>query len=438
LETGAGLDPKLAQIATTFFSVRKGLIVDTNGASRAGIAKTLVEMGAKTSSFTLLADFADAVEAIRNIKPLIVVVDFDISGRCGLDLVHVMREAGIENKDSIFVVVTGNASQSAVAQAAEEEVDAYILKPYTLLQFKKVLATVAAGKLSPSRYVQQISEGKRLQAEGKYDEAIATFSEATNLDPKPSLAYYYRGVTELEAKQFEAAEASFTRGLTYNDIHYKCLTGLFDLLLAQRKFPEAYGIAQKITQHFPLSPNRLGQTLKLSVITGHYEDIDSFYEMFKGLDTRSEELVKYVCAALVIGGKAFFKSAKKEKAIDFLRKASVTAAGRPAILRDIVFLFLEQKESNEAELVLKRFANSDVTSQEYLCSKLAVDNFLTSDPRMAIHYARSAITQGLKDPFAYDIIIKRYLELGNKEKAIEWAGQAVIFWPDKKDQFTVT
>lgn len=95
-------------------------------------------------------------------KPQIVITDFNLSNRCGLDLLQRQREQCPDAKECLFVLITGNTSQSALAQAAEEDVYTYLLKPYTIDIFRKSIARAVEAKLTPSNYTRLINEGKEL------------------------------------------------------------------------------------------------------------------------------------------------------------------------------------------------------------------------------------------------------------------------------------
>jgi CheY-like chemotaxis protein len=437
VELDSSIPPELIESATHFFSERRAVVVDPSGASRSGIAKTLLSLGLKSRNLTMLGDYTQAAEFVVQSQPTVVVVDFDLGKYCGLSLCQVLRENDVQPHECLFIVVTGNASQTAIAQAAEEEVDAYILKPYTLGQFMRVVVGAAASKLNPGSYGRKINEGKTLLSAHRADEAIQCFAAAVALDPKPSLAHYYQGLAEVEAQRPDVAQASFEAGLQHNSLHYKCLNGLFELYLGQKRHDDAYRIAQKLCAHFPVVPTRLEQVLKLSILTGNYDDIDELYELFKGMDIRSEALSKCCSAAVVIGGKAALKEGKKAKGIELLHKASVSAAGRGGLLKEIVLTFLQHKEIDEAFSSLKRFDATAATSPEYLCAKLAVDNASAPDPGSAIHAARTAIGQGLQDPLAYEILIGRFVEIQKPDEAQEWSEKASKLWPELQEKFRI-
>src|SRR5690349_6009690 len=110
---------------------RKILIADTSASARSGLYRVLTDLGAKPHQITLVNSFKQAGEQIAQIKPHLVIAEYDLGRRCGLDLLQNQRsQKPEETKQMIIVVVTSNTSQSAVARAAEEDIDAYLIKPF--------------------------------------------------------------------------------------------------------------------------------------------------------------------------------------------------------------------------------------------------------------------------------------------------------------------
>src|SRR5688572_15134958 len=121
------------QIFAKFLSSRKILIADPSAAARSGIFRVFQDLGAKTNQITLVNSFKQALDQMEVVKPHIVIAEYELGRRCGLDLLQSQRQQQPEQtKDTLFVVVTSNTSQSAVARAAEEDIDAYVLKPFTV------------------------------------------------------------------------------------------------------------------------------------------------------------------------------------------------------------------------------------------------------------------------------------------------------------------
>ncbi|MBI3543714.1 MAG: response regulator [Deltaproteobacteria bacterium] len=113
-----------------FIQDRKILIADSSSVTRSSLARILNDLGVKGGQISLVSTMEQALEEIPRFRPHVVVAEFDLGKRCGLDLIQLQRETHPEQaRECIFIIVAGNTSQSAVARAAEEDVDAYIVKP---------------------------------------------------------------------------------------------------------------------------------------------------------------------------------------------------------------------------------------------------------------------------------------------------------------------
>ncbi|HUP58647.1 MAG TPA: response regulator, partial [Bdellovibrionota bacterium] len=132
-----------------FLADARIVIADTSSASRARLAKTLVDLGAKMQLIELCGTYASAEEAIRKSKPRLLVSDYHLGSRSGFDLLDALKDCGDPAK-RVFALVTANSSQSTIARAAEEDVDVCVLKPYTIQMLSKALVAAAINKLHPS------------------------------------------------------------------------------------------------------------------------------------------------------------------------------------------------------------------------------------------------------------------------------------------------
>jgi len=169
-----------------FIQDRKILIADASSVTRASLSRILNELGVKGNQISLVSTMEQALEEDSAFSPARRDRRVDLGKRCGLDLIQIQREKHPEQaRECVFIVVAGNTSQSAVARAAEEDVDAYIVKPYTQDTVRKTLMRVAMTKANPSDYVRTIETGKKKLTERSYDEAEGLFNGALKLDPSP-------------------------------------------------------------------------------------------------------------------------------------------------------------------------------------------------------------------------------------------------------------
>ena len=417
-----------------YIAERKVLIADTNASSRAGLARAIIDLGARTANIALAQSYEAATQELERIQPHVVISDYNLGPRCGLDLLQTLRKQRPESTDGLFALVTANTSQSAVAQAAEEDVDTYILKPYTIEVLRNSLVRAAMEKMQPNQYTKAIQEGKEQLFAGKVENALATFQKAMEMDSKPALAYFYRGQAEEMKKALDNAHGSYMQGLEYNKIHYKCLVGLYELLMQKKLHTEAYEVIKKIARYFPANPQRLNSVVRLAILTQSYEDIERYYQIFVNLDDRNEDLIRYICAALVVCGKFYLQRHLQSRAMELFQKAAATASGRGRILREIILALVAHSLINEAEVFLKRFPPESQTGADYLSMEYLLGN-QRLPTSLIIENGRGLIAKGVHDPLIYKILILRSREAGLADSAETLSKEATRRWPNQSDDF---
>lgn len=330
------------------------LIADANAATRATVQKIFCELGVPAMNVFEAPSFVDAHAEIDRVKPHIIVADYRLGAASGLALIRKQR-AVAEDSRGIFVLITENHSQTVVARAAEEDIDAYVIKPFSSGTFQKALISAAVDKLMPSPYQQAIETGKDLLEKKEFTQAEVAFAEALKLDPKPALAHYYLGEAKRRQKQYDLAEKSFKQGLELNKIHAKCLSGLYSTLADEKSFEAAYDVLKKILQYFPVSPEKLEEVLRLAIRIKRYEDIEKYYAVFNSIEEREEALVKYICAALIVCAKHYLQTANRSRALELLESAAKTCGAQVSILREVVRASIEFNLAKEAKEYLERF-----------------------------------------------------------------------------------
>lgn len=418
-----------------FLSKKRILIADTQAASRVGLSRALIGLGARANLVVTVDSYDVAREFLGIHKPHIVFCEYDLGLNCGLQLLSLFRETRPDEKDTLFVLVTGNTSQSAVAEAAEKDVDLYILKPYNVDTLRNALSTAVKDKLEPTDYVKTILEGKQLLSASKPHEAMAVFERAMQMSPKPTLAYYYLGETHRVNKSVQIAKMNYLRGLEYNILHYKCLTGLYEALMEQGQTKEAYNVLKRITRYFPANPTRLSQVLRLAVMTGEYEDIEHYYEQFLNVEKKSPELVRHICAAVIVTAKYLLKKGEITRGLKLFHAAALTAGTLTQFLSEIILSLVDMNFPEEAEKVLKRFPPELESSRLYRGLDLLITSKLSS-LSLTVSKGRQLIREGVYDPLVFRVIIESSARAGLKHSAEALADRAAKIWPDRKMEFS--
>lgn len=416
-----------------YLSESQALVADPNPASRSRLVSTLIDLGVKSSKIKTARNYVEAQEEIRKSRPKVILTDYYLGNESGLDLLQDQKAEYTDSKDCLFVLITGNTSQAAVARAAEEDVDGFLLKPYTLQSLKDSITRAGIAKLFPNEYARTVTQGKEEMLKGELDQAIATFEKAKTLSESPTLACFYLGQAHFMKNAMDQSRDKYRDGLGYNQIHYKCLVGLFDLLLKDGKHNEAYDVVKKIAKYFPANPKRLSSVLRLAIMTDNFADLDDYYTLFLSLEERTEELINYMCSSLVVYGKYHLINGAKEKALATFEKAAVSCAGRTKFLRYIIENLVEADLVNESKKFLSRFPADKKKDEDFLVAEYVI-SAKSDDPEAVIKKGRNLIKNGLKNVLVYKSLITLSNKAGLKDQAQSLFTEASEFWPDQVPQ----
>ncbi|MBI2712559.1 MAG: response regulator [Bdellovibrio sp.] len=421
----------------SFVSDKALMVVDTNPRALQFISSLLTSMGVAEKSIYLCDSYDSAKVDIPKLKPSIILTDYDLDKKCGLNLIKMYRSSSNEPAQSIFILVTANTSQVAVARAAEEEVEGYVLKPFTGSILRETIVKAASTRFEPNEYERLIEEAKQLIAQGDLKTAEQVLETAKTKNPQPALAHFYLGQIELARKDYRAAQNRFQLGLKANRIHCKCLIGLHEALLGQKEYSEAYATLKRFSRYFPLEPPILATMLKLAIQTKTYEDVERLFRIFETVEEKSEELIRYVCAALVVCGKFYLQKTFRSRALELFQHAVKTAQGNPRILKEVILVLAENQLKKEAELFLQFFPANFRESADYFVAKIAVTD-LNSDAKTVIEVGKEVLAKDVHEPPIYSILIKRMNETLDIAGAQDLSTEALKRWPDQTERFQVT
>lgn len=405
------------------------IIADKSSASRRRLVKTLCDMGANRQQVHSVAHYQEAIEVIDSNKPKLVLSDYQMNGGTGFELFQYYREKHPDEKKSVLILVTSNISQSAVAKAAEEDVDSFIIKPYTVQSLEKSLINTVVAKLHPSKYVQTIEAGKEKMFAGDYEEALGIFEEAKALHKKPSLAMFYHGQVQYMLEAKKEAEGDYRDGLEINSIHYKCQIGLYELFKKDNKLEEAYSVVKNIAKYFPSNPERLKEIIHLAVKTKNYEDMELYYDIFTELDERTSDVIAYICAGIYVYSKFLFRQDQFDKAKEMIEKSSISAAGAAKFLQANIELLVENNGSEEALKVLSRFSSEAEDDSSYQISSYLA-NYSSMNPTERISGGLQLFNNGHKHPLCVRFLIESLKAEGSDSKAKQYQEEAEHLWPE--------
>ena len=185
------------------FSSCKALIIDGHPTSRSILASQLRDLGVGTVIQTSrIADARKQLEA-REFDVVLCEQHFQDGRTSGQSLLDDLRRAQLLPFSTVFVMVTGEASYSAVAEAAESALDGYLLKPFA--------ATALAERLLQARKRKRVLRDIFTAIETSDFEHAARLCQARFQAKAPYWLYAARIGAELMLRlgQHDAAQTLF-------------------------------------------------------------------------------------------------------------------------------------------------------------------------------------------------------------------------------------
>jgi CheY-like chemotaxis protein len=419
------------EVFKKFIEENEILVVDKNPGSRNRLLKIVVDMGAKRHLVHTASGLIEATNILKEKKITLVLSDYMVAGGSGFDLFKMLREQQPQNKNLCLVLVTSNISQTAVAKAAEEDVDSFIIKPYTLQSIQENLMATVIAKIQPSPYMVKIDEAKKLIQNNDLDKATEVLKEAMNLNSKPALALFYIGQIEYMRTFIDEAKDSYQEGLSFSTIHFKCLVGLYELFLREKKFSEAYQIVKKISKYFPANPDRLSQIIRLAVRTENYKDMQFYYDIFISLEERPSVLMNYMGAGLFVSAKYLLVNQDPATALQFFDNIAVSCSEFTKFTRATIAFLVEHKRTEDAQKYLGRFPAGSKQDEDYLVSDYLLDSGTNVESHVLVKKGLDLYNQNIRDLQCMKVLLHAMAVSGYKEeKLAKYRNEFAEIWPE--------
>ena len=413
---------KEALLIANYLKERRVVVVDSSSVTRSAFTHIFQDLGLPSNLISLATSFGQARDEIVYRKPHVVVTEYSLGKYCGLDLLPIqLDQLSTQSRDHVFIVLMTEPSQAAIAHVMEEEIDACLLKPFKPNAAIKALSEAILDKIRPSKYLVELGAGKAAMLSGKLDAAEAHFEAAAKLDKYAEKANHYLRQLMFLRRILIRSQAQPGLNVEFTNIDYKCMVGLYELLLTQQKHGAAYDVVKRISRHFPSNPKRLGEVVRLAIEAGGFDDIERYYTIFVNLDERDEELTKLMCESLRVCALHFLKKKQgRERAISLFKKIAATSGRDTKILSEIILTLLDHGLGHDAEQFLRRFPAESGNSNEYLLMRFLILNSLGKTPKI-IDEGRLLLARGIREERLYLVMIQRSME------AKLWSAAAILY-----------
>lgn len=211
-----------------------------------------------------------AWELLNRSKVDMVISDWNMPEVPGVELLRRVRDDA-RLRDIPFVMITAEVSESKIVQAAETEVDGYLIKPFIARALEDKIQTIFNNRETPPPFERQMKSGLSFLESGAYDKAVGAFSEALRIRPDSARARFEIGEAYAKKGDFNQAERWNKEALSVNPQYLRAYEGLSKVYEKQGKTGDAIKLMEKASEISPNNPRRHLEMGKLFLKAGDTE-----------------------------------------------------------------------------------------------------------------------------------------------------------------------
>ncbi len=322
-------------------------------------------------------------------QPDFLVLDWNMPRMSGMEVVHKSR-AGQQFANIPILMITAEVEEAQIVQAAENDIDGYIIKPFIALTLEGKINSIIERRNSPSEFEMLIREGIDLKNQEEYEKAIETFEKALELTPKSARVRQLIGEAYKKMGNIEKAEEKLQEAVSINPQYIKVHQSLGDLYQEVGNKEKALAALEKAVK---ISPNNSERQTVL--------------------------------------GKMYLESGDVEQAEKSFNKAVDVEPNNPSVKTNIGEIFLESGHVEKAAAVFKESLMQKEDVRVY--NRLGIALRRKGKVNEAIKEYHKALKIDQNDEGLHYNIGRAYIEVNNKPKAIHHFKKALGINPNFKD-----
>lgn len=192
----------------------------------------------------------------------LAIIDWNMPGMTGVELLGCIRD-NRNLRDLPVVMVTAEANREIVAEAAESDIDAYILKPITVKALEERIKLVINKANYPPPMLLHLKNARALEESGHMDNAIDEALLAMDANPSSSRPVRELGCLYLKKGDMDRAEKLFLKAVQMNGLDVFAFHSLGDIYLNRGDMESA---ANYLERAMVISPRHLDRGMNLAKI----------------------------------------------------------------------------------------------------------------------------------------------------------------------------
>ncbi len=247
-------------------------------------------------NFRYAGNGVEALKVLKEGDTDLAIIDWNMPVMSGVELLGQVRE----NRDLRYlpvVMITAEAERGIVAEAAETDIDAYLLKPLTVRALEEKIRMVIEKTNNPSPMIRYLRKSRILEEAGNMDAAINEAKLALNEDPLSSKPIRELGILYYKKNDFETAEKCFLKAAKMNKLDVFAFHYLGEINLKRDNIDKAsdyFNKAMKISPRHVTRGIYFGKVLvKKGMIKKAINVFERIFEISKESLSLREEIANY-------------------------------------------------------------------------------------------------------------------------------------------------
>jgi len=326
------------------------------------------------SKFRFAFNGAEAWAILQKDPVDLAIVDWNMPTMTGVELLGHIRDDKTM-RDMPVVMVTAEANSEIVAEAAESDIDAYILKPLTVKSLGDKIAEVVEKANHPPAMAFHLKQARDLEEAGELESAITEINNAMDAAPESTRPLRELGKVYLKMDNLEEAEKWLSKAAKLNKLDVIAFHALGELYLKQNKIDKASEFLDKAMN---ISPRHVDRGVQF--------------------------------------GKVLIQKGAVRKALNVFDKAIALSDNSLSVQEEVADFCLEEDLNEYAEKNLE-FLLQQMPSRQDIVYKLGIANEKQGQYRKAVNYF---IEAGKRDKDNIDIqlkVAKNYIASGQVLRA---------------------
>lgn len=237
-----------------------------------------------------------------------VIADWVMPRISGIEMLRTAKEKS-NIKDVPFLMVTAEVDAGQIVQAAETEVDGYIIKPFVARTLEEKIFSILDRKKNPSDLQKLFMAAEAAKEKGDLTKALACLERAKELSPQSARVRQAMGEIYEQQGFLDKAEDQYKEAATVNPQFVKVHQALGSLYEKKGEPEKAAKALEAAVEISPNNPDRLTMLGKLYLEQGNVEKADEVFKSALKHDPNNPDRHTAI-------GEAFLKAGLDDKAAE--------------------------------------------------------------------------------------------------------------------------